>query len=61
MHLLYRSEDRVLLKLRARAPSRSSARVQDAEGFASACAQGRALGFDGKTLIHPSTLAAANA
>ena len=27
---------------------------------ASARAQGRALGFDGKTLIHPKTLAAAN-
>jgi len=28
--------------------------IQNAEGFAAACAQGRALGFDGKTLIHPS-------
>ena len=24
------------------------------------CAQGRDMGFDGKTLIHPSTIAAAN-
>jgi citrate lyase subunit beta/citryl-CoA lyase len=31
------------------------------EGFAAACAQGRALGFDGKTLIHPKQIAAANA
>jgi citrate lyase subunit beta/citryl-CoA lyase len=32
----------------------------DAEGFAAECAQGRAMGFDGKTLIHPSQIAAAN-
>ena len=31
-----------------------------ADPCASARAQGRALGFDGKTLIHPKTLAAAN-
>ena len=30
-------------------------------GFAAACAQGRALGFDGKTLIHPKQIAPANA
>ncbi len=35
--------------------------LDDAEGFAAACRQGRALGFDGKTLIHPKTIAAANA
>ena len=29
-------------------------------GFAAACSQGRDLGFDGKTLIHPKTLAMAN-
>jgi citrate lyase subunit beta/citryl-CoA lyase len=33
----------------------------DDEGFAEICRQGRALGFDGKTLIHPKTIAAANA
>lgn len=33
----------------------------DDEGFAAACAQGRALGFDGKQLIHPRQVAAANA
>jgi len=33
----------------------------DGEGFAAQCRQGRALGFDGKTLIHPSQVAAANA
>lgn len=35
--------------------------LQDAEGFRAICEQGRALGFDGKTLIHPSQVAAANA
>jgi citrate lyase subunit beta/citryl-CoA lyase len=32
----------------------------DAEGFARECAQGRALGFDGKTLIHPNQIDACN-
>jgi citrate lyase subunit beta/citryl-CoA lyase len=31
------------------------------EGFAFACRQGRELGFDGKTLIHPKQIAPANA
>jgi len=35
--------------------------LNDAAGFADQCAQGRELGFDGKTLIHPKQLAAANA
>ncbi len=35
--------------------------LSDDDGFAAACAQGRRLGFDGKTLIHPKTVAAANA
>lgn len=34
--------------------------LSDDEGFAAVCRQGRELGFDGKTLIHPKTLAAAN-
>ena len=34
--------------------------ISDEEGFAQACAQGRAFGFDGKTLIHPSQIEAAN-
>lgn len=34
--------------------------VADAAGFEQSCQQGRRLGFDGKTLIHPSTIAAAN-
>ena len=34
--------------------------LADDEGFAAACRQGRDLGFDGKTLIHPKTLATAN-
>lgn len=33
----------------------------DAEGFAAECAQGRDCGFDGKMLVHPSQIAAANA
>ncbi len=33
----------------------------DARGLALACEQGRNLGFDGKTLIHPSQVEAANA
>jgi len=35
--------------------------LEDAEGFVASCKQGAALGFDGKTLIHPKTIAAANA
>ncbi len=34
--------------------------IKDEEGFAAICAQGRDLGFDGKTLIHPSQLAPCN-
>ncbi|WP_366554893.1 HpcH/HpaI aldolase/citrate lyase family protein [Aquibaculum sediminis] len=34
--------------------------LDDAEGFAAHCLQGKQLGFDGKTLIHPKTLAKAN-
>jgi citrate lyase subunit beta/citryl-CoA lyase len=33
----------------------------NAEGFAEECRQGRDLGFDGKTLIHPSQIEACNA
>ena len=32
----------------------------DDEGFREACIQGRQLGMDGKTLIHPKTIAVAN-
>ena len=35
--------------------------LADDAGFAASCRQGRELGFDGKTLIHPKTIAAANA
>ena len=35
--------------------------LADDAGFAAVCAQGRALGFDGKTLIHPKQIAPANA
>ena len=35
--------------------------LADPEGFAAACRQGRELGFDGKTLIHPDQIAPANA
>ncbi len=34
--------------------------LSDEAGFAAACRQGRDLGFDGKTLIHPRTIEAAN-
>ena len=34
--------------------------LTDAEGYAAVCRQGRALGFDGKTLIHPSQIDGAN-
>jgi citrate lyase subunit beta/citryl-CoA lyase len=33
---------------------------KDVEGFRRECMHGRALGFDGKTLIHPDQVAAAN-
>lgn len=36
-------------------------RLDDADGFAAECIEGRALGFDGKTLIHPNQIAPANA
>ncbi|SEJ38807.1 citrate lyase subunit beta / citryl-CoA lyase [Deinococcus reticulitermitis] len=35
--------------------------VRDPDGFARECGQGRALGFAGKTLIHPGQVDAANA
>lgn len=34
--------------------------IADEAGFRAACAQGRDMGFDGKTLIHPSQIAPAN-
>jgi len=34
--------------------------ISDTDGFDAECAQGRDLGFDGKTLIHPSQIAEAN-
>ncbi len=34
--------------------------LHDEAGFESACRQGRDLGFDGKTLIHPKQIAGAN-
>jgi citrate lyase subunit beta/citryl-CoA lyase len=34
--------------------------IADETGFRAECAQGRDFGFDGKTLIHPSQIAAAN-
>jgi citrate lyase subunit beta/citryl-CoA lyase len=34
--------------------------IRDEAGFAAECGQGRDLGFDGKTLIHPSQVAPAN-
>jgi citrate lyase subunit beta/citryl-CoA lyase len=34
--------------------------LDDEPGFAAACHQAREMGFDGKTLIHPKTIALAN-
>jgi citrate lyase subunit beta/citryl-CoA lyase len=34
--------------------------IKDPEGFAAECLQGRQMGFDGKTLIHPSQVEPAN-
>jgi citrate lyase subunit beta / citryl-CoA lyase len=34
--------------------------VKDADGFLAECRQGREMGFDGKTLIHPTQVAPAN-
>jgi citrate lyase subunit beta/citryl-CoA lyase len=34
--------------------------IDDASGFEASCRQGRALGFNGKTLIHPNQIAVAN-
>lgn len=34
--------------------------LEDPEGLAAVCRQGRVMGFDGKTLIHPKQVAAAN-
>lgn len=34
--------------------------LSDDEGFLASCRQGRDLGFDGKTLLHPKTIAGAN-
>src|SRR5437588_9216972 len=34
--------------------------LSDTDSFARECAQGRDMGFDGKTLIHPSQIAACN-
>ena len=36
-------------------------RLDDADGLAAECRAGHALGFDGKTLIHPGQVAVANA
>lgn len=34
--------------------------LKDPDGFSAECRQGRGLGFDGKTLIHPGQIAVAN-
>jgi citrate lyase subunit beta / citryl-CoA lyase len=34
--------------------------IADVDGFRDSCLQGRAFGFDGKTLIHPSQIATCN-
>ena len=34
--------------------------MQDTDGFLAECRQGREMGFDGKTLIHPGQIEGAN-
>ena len=34
--------------------------LEDDQGFAASCRQGRDMGYDGKTLIHPRSIDAAN-
>jgi citrate lyase subunit beta/citryl-CoA lyase len=34
--------------------------IDDSEGFAASCAQGRSFGFDGKTVIHPNQIEPCN-
>jgi citrate lyase subunit beta/citryl-CoA lyase len=34
--------------------------LEDIEGFAAECAEGRSLGFDGKSLIHPKQIESCN-
>jgi citrate lyase beta subunit len=36
-------------------------RLDDPDGFAAECAEGRRMGFDGKTLIHPDQIAPVHA
>jgi citrate lyase subunit beta/citryl-CoA lyase len=43
------------------ANSRALEKSRDDAGFVRSCRRGRELGFDGKTLIHPKTIALANA
>jgi citrate lyase subunit beta/citryl-CoA lyase len=35
--------------------------ISDAQGFVAECEQGRDMGFDGKTLIHPNQIEPCNA
>jgi citrate lyase subunit beta/citryl-CoA lyase len=35
-------------------------KLEEDEGFAAECEEGRAFGFDGKSLIHPSQIGIAN-
>jgi citrate lyase subunit beta/citryl-CoA lyase len=35
--------------------------IHDVEGFRRECVQGRDMGFDGKTLVHPNQIAPCNA
>ena len=48
-------------RARARNSRRPLQRFRNVDGFAAECAQGRDLGFDGKTLIHPGQIEACNA
>ncbi len=45
---------------RRRRSGRRLQRLADAEGFEAECRQGRAFGFDGKTVVHPRQIGPAN-
>lgn len=62
-HSLHYALSRIVLVARAKGLQALDGvfnRIHDESGFAQECADGRALGFDGKTIIHPSQIEPAN-
>ena len=51
----------ILAKIEANIAGCEEAIMLNSEGFVAECTQGRQLGFDGKTLIHPGQVEGANA